>query len=292
MSWEPVAAGDAEALVTGDPERVSNPFRRARFLIPAGVLAVLILAAVFPGAVGAGDPFDCTLDRSLRGPSLAHPFGFDLQGCDYYTKVVYGARASLAIGFSVVGAAALIGLIVGGIAGYYGGFFDALVGRIGEVLLAMPLVLTGVVVLTLIERRGMVHVILVLVILGWPPMVRLVRAQVMAAKHETYVEAARALGARDLRILRKHIIPNALWPVVVYASAYVGVAITAEALLSFFGAGLQLPDVSWGLMIGQVRTRVLGAPHLLIPAAFLSLTVAAFVFLGEALRSVSEPARA
>lgn len=271
-----------------DAAPTRSPFRRARFVVPAAILIVLTIAALFPQAAGAGDPFDCTLDRSLQGPSLRHPFGFDLQGCDYYTRVVYGARASLAIGLGVVAAAALIGLVVGSIAGFYGGAIDAVVGRLSDVLLAMPLVLTGVIILTLIERRGMGHVIVVLVVLGWPPMVRLVRAQVIATKNEVFVEAARALGAGDARLLRKHILPNALWPVVVYATAYIGVAITAEALLSFFGAGLQLPDVSWGLMIGQVRTRVLGAPHLLIPAAFLSITVAAFVFLGEALRAARE----
>ncbi len=263
--------------------------RDVPFLISLGVIALLMLIALAPGLFGAGDPFDCSLDHSLERPSLRHPFGFDFQGCDYYTLVLHGARSSLAVGAVVVAGTALLGILVGSIAGLKQGVFDALVGRMGDAVLAVPLILGGSLILSFIEGRSAFHVMWVLVVLGWPPMARLVRSHVRRAKTETYVEAARALGARDGRLLRVHLLPNVLWPVVVFGASYVAVAVTAEALLSFLGVGLQLPAISWGLMLSEARFRMLQSPHLLIPAAFLSATVTAFVFLGESLRRNLDP---
>jgi ABC-type dipeptide/oligopeptide/nickel transport system permease subunit len=260
-------------------------------LIPVAILFFLTLVAAFPQAVGAGDLYDCDLSRSLRRPSLGHPFGFDLQGCDYYTRTLYAGRASLVVGALVVLLTGVVGLVVGSLAGYFEGAFDSVVGRLGDAFMAMPLVLTGAIVLMFMEERGITQVAAVLVLLGWAPMVRLVRAQVLRTKQETFVQSARALGARDMRILCKHIIPNAIWPILVYATAYIAVAITAEAILSFFGVGLQLPAVSWGLQLSQIRLRALDNPHLLMPALFLSVTVASFVWMGEALRDASDPVR-
>ncbi|HEX2239631.1 MAG TPA: ABC transporter permease [Actinomycetota bacterium] len=263
--------------------------RDVPFLISVGIIALLALVALAPGLFGAGDPFDCSLDRSLERPSLRHPFGFDFQGCDYYTLVLYGARSSLAVGAVVVAGTALLGVLVGSIAGLKQGIFDAIVGRLGDAVLAVPLILGGSLILTFIEGRSTLHVIWVLVVLGWPPMARLVRSHVRRARTETYVEAARALGAGDGRLLRVHLLPNVLWPVVIFGASYVAVAVTAEALLSFLGVGLELPAISWGLMLSEARFRMLQSPHLLIPAAFLSATVTAFVFLGEALRRNLDP---
>ncbi len=259
------------------------------FLIALAIIVLLGLIAAAPGVFGAGDPYDCSLDHSLERPSFGHPFGFDFQGCDYYTLVLHGARSSLAVGVVVVAGTALLGTLLGSIAGLRRGIFDAFVGRIGDAVIAVPLILGGSLILSFIEPRSAVHVMWVLVVLGWPPMARLVRSHVLRAMTEPYVEAARALGARDRRLLRVHLLPNVLWPVVVFAAGYVAVAVTAEALLSFLGVGLQLPATSWGLMLSEARFRILQAPHLLIPAAFLSLTVGAFVFLGEALRRVLDP---
>lgn len=266
--------------------------RDVPLLISLGVIVLLALLALVPGLFGTGDPYDCSLDHSLERPSWGHPFGFDFQGCDYYSQVLLGARSSLAVGAVVVAGTALVGVVLGSIAGLKQGILDAVIGRMGDVVLAVPLIIGGSLILSFIETRNAVHVMWVLVLLGWPPMARLVRSHVRRAATEQYVEAARALGARDGRLLRVHLLPNVLWPVVVFAASYVAVAVTAEALLSFLGVGLQLPAISWGLMLSEARFRMLQAPHLLIPAAFLSATVTAFVFMGEALRRRLDPQEA
>ena len=252
---------------------------------------MLAAIAVAPDQFGAGDRFDCSLDHSLDGPSAAHPFGYDIQGCDYYTQTLLGARTSLMIGLSVVAFALPIGLMLGSLTGYFEGPLDAAVGRLADIFFAVPLVFGGAVILAMVPGQGVVQVALVLVVFAWPPMLRLVRSSVMVTKRETYVEAARALGASDLRILRRHVIPNAMGPVLVYASVYVGFAITAEALLSFMGVGLELPAVSWGLMLARISYYTPRAPHLLFPAVFLTVTVGAFVLLGGSLRRALNPAR-
>ncbi len=259
------------------------------FLIPALVIAVIAALAIAPGLWGAGGQLDCDLSFSLDRPSFGHPFGYDLQGCDYYTKVLYGARTSLTVGGSVTLLVALVGILAGALAGYYGGIFDAVLGRFGDMVLAIPLILVGAVILGFFEDRTMIHLIGVLSVFAWPPMARLVRGQVIQIKKTEYVEAARVMGAGDTRLLRKHILPNSLWPVLVYATSYVAIPITAEAVLTFLGVGLQLPAVSWGLQLAGVRDRLLEHPHLLIPGAFLSATVASFVFMGEALRRRRDP---
>lgn len=274
------------------PPRARLPRGRLRdphLIVPFAVIALLAVIAVVPAAFGAGDPTDCVLRESLERPSSAHWFGKDLLGCDYYTKTLYGARASLLIGSAVVALAAFIGALLGTLGGFYGGALDAVIARLTDLTFATPLVLGGAVLLSFLETRGVLQVTVVLGLLGWPPMLRLMRASVMRVKQEPYVDAARALGAGDLRLMRAHILPNAVWPMVVHGSIYVGVAISAEALLSFMGVGLQLPTVSWGLQLGQVQNRILEAPHLLIPGAFLAVTVGAFVFLGEALRMTADP---
>lgn len=263
--------------------------RDPRCFVSLAVIGLLAVMAVAPGWFGAGDPRDCSLATSLSRPSAAHWFGKDLQGCDYYTRTLHGARVSLVIGGAVVVLATLVGTLFGTLAGFYEGALDAVLARLTDLTFATPLVLGGAVLLSFSDTRGLLQVTLVLALLGWPPMLRLMRASVLRTKHAEYVQAARAMGARDLRLMRRHIVPNAVWPVLVYGCVYVGVAISAEALLSFAGVGLQLPTISWGLMLNEVQHRVLDAPHLLIPGAFLTLTVGAFVSLGEALRAASNP---
>lgn len=266
------------------PGSLAPRWRELGVLAPTAFLAVLGVAALLPGLAGAGDPLDCVLSESLAPPRPGHWFGFDVQGCDGYAQSIHGARSSLAIAGIVVSASALLGVVVGGVAGYVRGPLDAVVGRVTDLAFAVPLVLGGMVVLSLVDVRGITQVSLVLTVLGWPPFARLMRSSVLAVAREPYVEAARALGAGDLRILRRHVLPNALGPVLVYATVYVGVVITAEALLSFAGVGLQLPAVSWGVMLSEIGTRILEAPHLLLPGVLLAATVGSCVVLGEALR--------
>lgn len=272
-------------------EVVDALLRDPRAVVAMALIAVFGVMAVAPAVFTRGDPLDCTLTRSLAAPRAGSWFGHDLQGCDLWTQAAYGARSSLLVGGLVVVAAAAIGTVLGALAGFLGGVVDLLLARITDLWLSIPLVLGGLVVLSFVDRRGVPQVALVLALLGWPPILRLVRAQVMKLKGEDYVLAARALGASEFRILFRHIVPNALGPVVVYGAAYVGVAISAEALLSFMGVGLQQPAISWGIMLSESRDRLASAPHLLLPGVLLVALVGAFVLLGEAARAATDPAR-
>ena len=265
--------------------------RRPIFVISAIVVVILVLMAAFPQVFALGlDPRDCQLQNSLLRPSAEHWFGTDIQGCDYYARTVYGARASITIGILVTIFATLIALVGGAAAGYYGGATDSLIARLTDIWFVIPTILGAIVVLSLFPTRGIMTVSLVLILLSWPTMLRLVRSSVLSAKTQDYVDAARAMGASNLRIITRHILPNSLAPVVVYATITVGVIISAEAALSFLGVGLQLPAISWGLMISTAQQRIITAPHLLLfPGAILSVTVFAFILMGDALRDALDP---
>lgn len=260
------------------------------FLISAAIILLFTVMAIFPQWFTSVNPRQCSLTRSLELPSSEHWFGFDLQGCDYYARTVYGARVSMAIGVVVILFAAILAVIMGSLAGYYGGLIDSVIARITDIWFAIPTILGGIVILSLLGNRGFFQVSFVLIVLGWPTMLRLYRSSVLSVKEQDYVEAARALGASDFRILRRHILPNAIAPVIIYAAISVGVIISAEAALSFLGVGLQLPAISWGLMISSAQNRILSAPHLLLfPGLFLSLAVFGFILMGDALRDALDP---
>jgi len=264
--------------------------RKPIFIISAVLVAILVIMAAVPQLFTNADPRDCNLSNSLLTPSSEHWFGTDLQGCDYYARTIYGARVSITIGLLVTVFATLIALIGGSIAGYYGGATDSIIARITDIWFVIPFILGGIVILSLFPSRGVFQVSLVLIILGWPTMLRLVRSSVISAKSNDYVDAARAMGAGNNRIITRHILPNSLAPVIVYATITVGVVISAEAALSFLGVGLQLPSISWGLMISVAQQRILTAPHLLLfPGIFLSVTVFSFILMGDALRDALDP---
>jgi oligopeptide transport system permease protein len=262
----------------------------AIFLVSAAIVAVFVLMAIFPTLFTDADPRACSLSRSLQRPSADHWFGYDLLGCDYYARVVHGARVSITIGILVTLACAAIALLLGSVAGYYGGIVDTLVSRLTDIIFGLPFILGAIVLLTVFANRGVFQVWLVLVALGWTTMTRLMRSAVLAVRDADYVKAARTVGASDLRIITTHIVPNAIAPLLVYATIYVGIVIAAEATLSFLGVGLELPAISWGLMISDAQYRVAEAPHLLLfPGLFLSLTVLAFILMGDALRDALDP---
>lgn len=196
----------------------------------------------------------------------------------------------MSIGVTVTLFAAILAVVMGSLSGYYGGWVDAIIARLTDIWFAIPTILGGIVILSLLGNRGFFQVAFVIIILGWPTMLRLYRSSVISVKEQDYIEAARALGASDFRILGKHILPNAIAPVVIYAAITTGVIISVEAALSFLGVGLQLPAISWGLMISGAQTRILQAPHLLLfPGIFLSLAVFGFILMGDALRDAMDP---
>jgi oligopeptide transport system permease protein len=264
--------------------------RSPQFLLGATVILVLAVMAVAPQLFTRVDPRACDLARSRRPPSADAWFGYDVQGCDYYANVIYGARSSIAVGLLVVGGALVIALVLGSIAGYWPGWRDNVIARIADVFYGLPFILGAIIILYQFDERGVPQVALALLVLTWMTPMRLVRASVVAIRDSDYVQAARALGANNLRIITRHILPNALAPVLVYATISVGLIISAEATLSFLGVGLRLPAISWGLMIGEAQNYVRTSLHLLLfPGAFLVLTVLSFIAVGDALRDALDP---
>jgi oligopeptide transport system permease protein len=198
----------------------------------------------------------------------------------------------MVIGVLVVGGALAIGVVLGALSGFYGGWFDSLIARLTDIAYGIPFILGAILILNAFPsgQRGLLQVSLALIVLSWMNILRLLRSSVIAIKGGDYVAAARAQGASDWRIITKHILPNALAPVLVYATIAVGGIIAAEATLSFLGVGLQKPSISWGLQINEARNFVRTSPFLLLfPSAFLSVTVLSFILLGDALRDALDP---
>ncbi|WP_448639503.1 ABC transporter permease [Geodermatophilus sp. URMC 63] len=250
------------------------------------LLAVLAVMAAAPWALTGADPHACDLARSLATPSWAHPFGTDVFGCDLVAKTVYGARTSLALAVAVVLVSGLVALLFGTVAGYAGGLLDGLVSRATDVWSGIPLVLGGVVLLSGTDRRGVGQVVLVLAVFSWPPMLRIVRAATRQAMTLDHVTAARALGAGPLRLLSRHVVPHTIRPLLVFGSAYTGFLVSAEAVLTYAGVGLQRPTESWGILLQQGGEAASRAPHTLLgPSLVLVVAVTAFVLLGEGLRT-------
>lgn len=272
----------------------SGLIRRPLFVMPAIimllVLGMVVAPAPFAGLFGHGDPRLCNLADSNRGPASGHPFGFDTQGCDLYANVIYGARPTVSIGLLVTAGSLALALVFGSVAGYLGGIADTAVARLADIFFGFPFILGALVILTVIPGRNVLTISLVLVIFGWPVMTRLMRSTVLVESRRDYVLAARCLGASDARILRKHIMPNAIAPVVVYATITVGAVMVAEATLTFLGVGLQAPAISWGLQLAAAQREFGQYPHLLVfPAAFLGVTVLSFIALGDTLRDALDP---
>jgi ABC-type dipeptide/oligopeptide/nickel transport system permease subunit len=265
--------------------------RRWVFWGSVAILAVVAVMAALPRLFTSRDVNQgCDPNAAKLGPSGEHWFGTDLAGCDYYAHVVHGARPTLLIGVAVTVFALAIALVFGLLAGYYGGLLDALIARITDVFFGLPFVLGATVILVAFPSHGVWAMTLVLVLLGWTTMIRIMRGQVIAVRDADYVQASRLLGASDARIMARHILPNAIAPVIVVATLNVGNVIVGEATLDFLGVGLQYPEVSWGLQLNQAKDAFIDHPHLLVfPAVFLSATVLSFLMLGDAARDALDP---
>ncbi|WP_243761870.1 ABC transporter permease [Streptomyces sp. YIM 98790] len=266
--------------------------RNPVFLISSLLILFLIVIAIWPGLIATRDPLYCQLGRAYEEPSAGHWFGFDNQGCDVYTRTVYGARASIAVGVCATLGVTLLGAVIGGLAGFFGRFWDPVLSRTTDIFFAIPMVLGAIVFLSMIRLGSIWPVVLVITVLGWPQIARIARGAVISAKQNDYVQAARALGAGNARILLRHILPNAVAPVIVMATIMLGTFIVLEATLSFLGVGLKPPTVSWGVDISAASDgmKFRNAPHILLyPAAALSLTVLAFIMMGDAVRDALDP---
>lgn len=270
--------------------------RKPMFWIASVVIVVFILMAAVPSLFTNTDPRFVNLSEGLRTPDGEVWFGRDFQGHDLYTRCIYGARASILVGLLTATFTAVVGGLLGLVAGYRGGLADTLISRVSEVFFAIPLLLGGIIFLFAFGQpddgffKTLFSIVLVLGVLGWPSVFRLMRSAVLQVKPNDYVQAARALGASPIRIGFRHILPNALGPVIVVSTINLGVYIAAEAALSFLGIGLQDPTVSWGQMIDEGSQQIRNAPHtLLFPSLFLSLAVLAFIMLGDAVRDAFDP---
>ncbi|MGW0735116.1 ABC transporter permease [Streptomyces sp. NPDC002851] len=264
--------------------------RNPVFVVSALLIVFLLLIAIWPQLIASGNPHDCDLSRSQGGATAGHPFGFDTQGCDVFTRTVYGARASISVGVCATLGVALLGSVLGGFAGFFGGWGDALLSRTADIFFGIPVILGGLVFLQVVTSGGIWPVVGFMVLLGWPQISRIARGSVITAKQNDYVQAARALGASSGRMLLRHVAPNAIAPVIVVATIALGTYISLEATLSYLGVGLRPPTVSWGIDISNAAPQIRNAPHMLLwPAGALSITVLAFIMLGDAVRDALDP---
>ena len=236
--------------------------RRPLFWFAATIIFFAITISLFPSLFTSQDPRYCVLSRSLGAPSCGATLGFDKQGCDIYSRVIYGARASVSVGVLTTIAVVIIGGTIGAITGYVGGWIDALLSRITDVFFAIPLLLAAIVFMQMFkESRSIAMVVIVLSTFAWTSIARITRGSVMSAKNEEFVTAARATGASRGRILMSHIIPNSMAPIIVYATVALGTFIVSEASLSFMGIGLPPTIVSWGADISTAKDQLSDAPH-------------------------------
>lgn len=272
-------------------EAWKNLRRRPLFWLAAAIIALMIVMALFPGLFTSQDPAFCELKNSLAAPSSGHPFGYDKQGCDIYSRVIYGARASISVGVFTTIMVVLIGGLLGTLSGYFGKWIDAINSRFTDIIFAVPLVLAAIVIMQLFaSKRSVWMVVVVLAAFGWPSIARITRGAVMSAKNEEYVTSAKALGASKWRIITSHILPNAAAPIIVYATVAFGTFIVAEATLSFLGVGLPPSVVSWGGDISRAQTSLRVNPMVLFyPALALALTVLSFIMMGDVVRDALDP---
>jgi peptide/nickel transport system permease protein len=254
------------------------------------LVVVFVIFALFAPWIAPQDPAAIHLPIRLERPSPAHWFGTDELGRDIFSRIVYGSRISMLVGSCVVIASLGLGLVIGSAAGYYGGLIDRFVNIVlMNAFLSFPGILLAIAFVAF-RGPGIFNLVLALSLGGWVGYARLVRGQVLAAREREFVEAARALGASDLRIVVRHILPNIIQPVIVQAAIGMAGAILAEATLSFLGLGVPPPTASWGAMLNDGRAHLFDAPHLVIfPAMAVMLAVLSFNFIGDALRDFLDP---
>jgi peptide/nickel transport system permease protein len=264
----------------------------SRPLAAAGALLLLLFAAMALLApwLAPANPASIDLMHRLAPPSAAHWLGTDELGRDILARVIFGARLSLLVAVSVVTCSLSLGIVLGGIAGYYGGSIDTVLNIFAmNAFMALPGILLAIAFVAFLGP-GLINLILALSIGGWVGYARLVRGQVLAVREREFVEAARTLGASDLRIFARHILPNIVQPLIVQSAIGMAGAVLAEATLSFLGLGVPPPSASWGSMLNDARSHLFDAPHLVVfPAIAVMLCVLSFNFIGDALRDYLDP---
>ena len=265
--------------------------RRPIFYISGALILLVTIVALFPGLFTHVVPDRCDLNQSLAGPTDGHPLGFTRQGCDIYSRIIYGTSTSLSVGLIVTVLTTLMGIFVGAIAGFYGKWIDALLSRAGDIFFSIPYILAAVVIMSVFSAYRNVWVISAAIgIFAWPSTARVLRAEVLRVKNSDFVMAATAVGLSRFKILMRHVMPNSIAPVIAVTTISLAAAIVAEATLSFLGVGLPSTTMSWGNDIAQAQVNLRTAPQVLLwPSLALSLTVLAFILMGEVLRDALDP---
>ena len=253
------------------------------------LLAILIFSAVFAPVLAPYDPYESNLPEALNGPSGAHIMGTDELGRDIFSRTLYGARISLLVGVEAVALALTCGILLGALAGFYGGKIDTTIMGIMDVMLSFPSILLAIAFMT-VMGRGVEKAVIAIGIVSIPEYARIVRASVLSVKENVYITAARAIGNNDKRLIFVHILPNIMAPIIVRATVGVSVAILEAAALGFLGLGVEPPTAEWGTMLGAGRQTIFNAPNIVtFPGLAITLTVMAFNLLGDGLRDVLDP---
>jgi oligopeptide transport system permease protein len=266
--------------------------KRPMFWISSAMILLVVVVALFPGLFTQVLPNnDCQLSNSNGGPTDGHPLGFTRQGCDIYSRIIHGTSTSLSVGIIVTVLVATLGIVFGAFAGFYGGWLDSVLSRVGDIFFSIPYILAAVVIMSVFSQYASVWVIaLAIGIFAWPATARVLRAEILRVKNADFVMASTALGVSQFRILLRHVLPNSIAPVIVITTISLASAIVAEATLSFLGVGLPSNIMSWGNDISQAQNDLRTAPQVLIlPSIALSVTVLSFIMLGEVVRDALDP---
>ena len=292
----PIAAVDSVSVA----EKPSNLWidawrdmrKRPMFYISGVLILLVTLVALFPGWFTTVSPdTNCLLANSNAGPTAGHPLGFTKQGCDVYSRIIHGTSTSLSVGIVVTIMTAVLGIVFGAFAGFYGGWIDSLLSRAGDIFFSIPYILAAVVIMSVFSKnRDVIVISLAIGIFAWPSTARVLRAEVLRVKNSDFVMASTAIGVSRFRILWRHVLPNSIAPVIAVTTISLAAAIVAEATLSFLGVGLPPTFMSWGNDISQAQGDLRVAPQTLIwPSLALSITVLAFIMMGEVVRDALDP---
>lgn len=257
--------------------------------LSAGILVFFILTALFAGYIAPHDPEKANLELRLKEPCQEYPLGTDHLGRCILSRLIFGARVSLSVGLLVVSFSLVLGLTIGTLSGYYGGWLDEIVMRVVDAFLAFPSLLLALGIAGLFGA-GFINMVIALVVVDWAGYARLARSSVMAIKEQDYIKAAKGLGAGDMHVILHHVIPNVMSSLIVMATIGMGYVILSAAGLSFLGFGVQPPTPEWGSMLNEGKTYIRSAPYIMIfPGLAIMFTVLAFNYLGDELRDLFDP---
>ncbi len=258
-------------------------------MIGLSIVVLMILVAVFAPLISPYGPNERDKEGSQLAPSRNHIFGTDLLGRDIFSRVIYGSRISMTVGVVAVGISLAIGLFFGAISGFFGNIADVIIMRFADIFFAFPYILGAIAIMTILGP-GVLNIFIAIGVLGWSSVARLFRSSILSIKEKEYIEAARALGASNYRLIVKHIFPNAFAAIIVYSTMNVGTAIVVEAALSFLGLGVQPPTPSWGKMLSESLNYINTSPWMMyFPGLAIVIAVLGFVLLGDGLRDAFDP---